>query len=237
MARDRKRARQRREREARDRRRNAQRGSAREPVGGGAEAVSGRAAADAAAAVSSRLPAGVSRGRGGSTLYARGAPALAEDSLADANALEPLAQPEGRGNGHDGDVAMLDGDALGGEVLGEEPQAVAAEGPGADESAVSAIADAEVEPAEPEGRRRGFASSLPGRTAAPARAERAREHSLLERTVAFLRASWAELQRMQWPDRRLTSQATAVVLGFVIIAGVYLGVADWVAQRIVNLIL
>ena len=41
---------------------------------------------------------------------------------------------------------------------------------------------------------------------------------------------------MQWPDRRQTSQATAVVLGFVVIAGVYLGVADWVAQKLVNLI-
>ena len=63
-----------------------------------------------------------------------------------------------------------------------------------------------------------------------------RRQSLPARAVAFLRASWAELQRMQWPDRRQTSQATAVVLGFVVIAGVYLGVADWVAQKLVNLI-
>ena len=32
-------------------------------------------------------------------------------------------------------------------------------------------------------------------------------------------------------------QATGVVLGFVIVAGVYLGVADFVAQKFVNLIL
>lgn len=57
------------------------------------------------------------------------------------------------------------------------------------------------------------------------------------RAVAFLRASWAELQRVQWPDRPEVSQATAVVLGFVIVAGVYLGVADWVAQKIINFIL
>ncbi len=57
------------------------------------------------------------------------------------------------------------------------------------------------------------------------------------RAVAFLRASWAELQRVQWPDRPQVSQATAVVLGFVAVAGVYLGVADWVAQKIVNFIL
>jgi preprotein translocase SecE subunit len=57
------------------------------------------------------------------------------------------------------------------------------------------------------------------------------------RVVAFLRASWAELQRVQWPDRRQVAQATGVVLGFVIVAGVYLGVADWAAQKIVNAIL
>ena len=54
------------------------------------------------------------------------------------------------------------------------------------------------------------------------------------RAIGFLRASWAELQRVQWPDRRQVAQATAVVLGFVAIAGVYLGVADWVAKEIVN---
>ena len=57
------------------------------------------------------------------------------------------------------------------------------------------------------------------------------------RVIAFLRASWAELQRVQWPDRRQVAQATAVVLGFVAVAGVYLGVADYVAKKIVDAIL
>jgi preprotein translocase subunit SecE len=57
------------------------------------------------------------------------------------------------------------------------------------------------------------------------------------RFVGFLRASWAELQRVQWPDRRQVGQATGVVIGFVIIAGLYLGVADWVAKQIVNAII
>jgi len=72
---------------------------------------------------------------------------------------------------------------------------------------------------------------------AAAPAPRERRQSLPRRAVAFLRASWAELQRVQWPDRRQVSQATAVVIGFVIVAGAYLGAADWVAQRIVNFIL
>jgi preprotein translocase subunit SecE len=57
------------------------------------------------------------------------------------------------------------------------------------------------------------------------------------RFIAFLRASWAELQRVQWPDRRAVSQATAVVIGFVVVAGLYLGVADWVAKKIVDFII
>ncbi len=60
---------------------------------------------------------------------------------------------------------------------------------------------------------------------------------LPRRAIAFLRASWAELQRVQWPDRRQVTQATAVVLGFVAVAGLYLGAADWAAQKIVNFIL
>ena len=57
------------------------------------------------------------------------------------------------------------------------------------------------------------------------------------RAAGFIRASWAELQRVQWPDRRQVTQATAVVLGFVAIAGAYLGLADFVAKEIVEFIL
>jgi preprotein translocase subunit SecE len=57
------------------------------------------------------------------------------------------------------------------------------------------------------------------------------------RVIGFVRASWAELQRVQWPDRRQVTQATAVVLGFVAIAGAYLGAADFVAKEIVEFIL
>jgi len=59
----------------------------------------------------------------------------------------------------------------------------------------------------------------------------------VNRLLAFVQGSWRELQRVQWPDRRQVMQATGVVLGFVIVAGVYLGVADWVAEKIVNIIL
>jgi preprotein translocase subunit SecE len=57
------------------------------------------------------------------------------------------------------------------------------------------------------------------------------------RLTNFFRACWAELQRVDWPDRRQVGQATAVVLGFVVVAGAFLGLADVVAQRVVDLIL
>jgi preprotein translocase subunit SecE len=77
-----------------------------------------------------------------------------------------------------------------------------------------------------------------GRRAAPAaRAAAGAPASRGGGLMAFLRACWAELQRVQWPDRRQVAQATAVVLGFVIVAGVYLGVADRVAQEVVNFII
>jgi preprotein translocase SecE subunit len=57
------------------------------------------------------------------------------------------------------------------------------------------------------------------------------------RLVNFIRASWAELQRVQWPDRRQVGQATTVVLGFVIVAGAFLGLADFLAQKLVDFIL
>jgi preprotein translocase SecE subunit len=57
------------------------------------------------------------------------------------------------------------------------------------------------------------------------------------RLINFLQGSWRELQRVQWPDRRQVVQATGVVIGFVIFAGLFLGGADWVAGKIVTYIL
>jgi preprotein translocase subunit SecE len=74
--------------------------------------------------------------------------------------------------------------------------------------------------------------AAPGGGAAPA-ARRAPGGRL----VNFLKGSWRELQRVQWPDRRQVMQATGVVVGFVIVAGVYLGIADTLATRLMNFIL
>ena len=58
-----------------------------------------------------------------------------------------------------------------------------------------------------------------------------------QRAVNFVQGSWRELQRVQWPDRRQVMQATGVVIGFVIVAGLYLALADTVASRLMNFIL
>ena len=56
------------------------------------------------------------------------------------------------------------------------------------------------------------------------------------RFINFLQGSWRELQRVQWPDRQQVFQATGVVIGFVIVAGVFLGLADLLAGHLVNFI-
>ena len=50
----------------------------------------------------------------------------------------------------------------------------------------------------------------------------------------FFQNVWAELQRVQWPDRRQVTTLTGVVLGFVLIAGGYLGLLDAIFSRIID---
>jgi preprotein translocase SecE subunit len=69
---------------------------------------------------------------------------------------------------------------------------------------------------------------------APVPAPRAR---LGNRLLNFLQGSWRELQRVQWPDRRQVMQATGVVIGFVIVAGLFLGLADTLSAKLMNFIL
>ena len=57
------------------------------------------------------------------------------------------------------------------------------------------------------------------------------------RLVQFLKSVVAELRRVQWPDRQATTTLTGVVLGFVIIAGSYLGLLDAIFSRLVDLII
>ena len=57
------------------------------------------------------------------------------------------------------------------------------------------------------------------------------------RVAAFLVAVIAELRRVQWPDRAALTTMTGIVLGFVVIAGGYLGLLDFLFSRLVQAIL
>ncbi len=56
----------------------------------------------------------------------------------------------------------------------------------------------------------------------------------LGRVWQFLQNVWAELQRVQWPDRKQVTTLTGVVLGFVLIAGGYLGLLDAIFSRVID---
>jgi len=69
------------------------------------------------------------------------------------------------------------------------------------------------------------------------RGEDPSEHRNRPRLVQFLFAVRAELGRVQWPDRQALTTLTGVVLGFVLIAGGYLGALDAIFSRLIQAIL
>jgi preprotein translocase subunit SecE len=103
------------------------------------------------------------------------------------------------------------------EVIEDEPELLESD----DGAAAEAAAEEEAIEYAPRGRR--------GEEAAPAKRR--------SRVVQFLIAVWAELQRVQWPDRQALTTLTGVVLGFVLIAGGYLGLLDAIFSRIIEAIL
>jgi preprotein translocase subunit SecE len=62
-------------------------------------------------------------------------------------------------------------------------------------------------------------------------------HKHRPRVIQFLIAVWAELQRVQWPNRQALVTLTGVVLGFVLIAGGYLGLLDAIFSELIKAIL
>ena len=57
------------------------------------------------------------------------------------------------------------------------------------------------------------------------------------RLIAFLIAVWAELQRVEWPDRQTLTMLTGVVLLFVVVMGAYLGLLDAIFSKVIDKIL
>ena len=74
------------------------------------------------------------------------------------------------------------------------------------------------------------------RDLAPAQRERERRPDR-GRLFTFLGHCVDELRRVQWPDRRHVAQGTAVTLGFVVVAGGYLGLLDALWRPLIDAIL
>lgn len=69
------------------------------------------------------------------------------------------------------------------------------------------------------------------------RGPRDEHHRERGKVIQFLINVVAELQRVQWPDRQQLLSLTGVVLGFVLIAGGYLGLLDAIFSRIIDKII
>jgi preprotein translocase SecE subunit len=54
------------------------------------------------------------------------------------------------------------------------------------------------------------------------------------RVIGFLISCWAELKRVQWPDRETLIQASAVTILFIAIAAAYLGALDTIFNFLVQ---
>jgi preprotein translocase SecE subunit len=127
------------------------------------------------------------------------------------------------------------------ELAEAEPTFEDAEDPESlDEEEFEELED-EVDEAEPRGRRsQQDGAEADGAAAVATTGAHAPAHhkpGIFTRLAHFLQGSWRELQRVQWPDRRQVIQATSVVIGFVIVAGAFLGIADLLATKLMKFIL
>ncbi|GAB4264238.1 MAG: preprotein translocase subunit SecE [Deferrisomatales bacterium] len=60
---------------------------------------------------------------------------------------------------------------------------------------------------------------------------------MIEKLRVFLREAKVELKKVTWPDRKVTTASTAVVLIVVLIVSVYLGVVDALLNQVYRLVL
>ena len=111
--------------------------------------------------------------------------------------------------------------------VGKPEEATAAEAPPADKISRRARRQEEK---ERERRRRESAK----RRQAPSQPAEPRQRG---RVIGFFISCWAELKRVQWPDRETLIQASAVTVIFIAVAAAYLGALDalfnWLIQRLI----
>jgi preprotein translocase SecE subunit len=93
---------------------------------------------------------------------------------------------------------------------------------------------APAKPVEPPTKRSAARAERPDGRARRPRAEPRREARQRGRVVNFLIQVWAELRRVQWPDRTQVTQATGVVVVFCLLAGLYLAFFDYIFNELVK---
>jgi len=127
--------------------------------------------------------------------------------------------------------------------LGEEPLAEdeLTEGELTEEEIAEERAYEEIEDWEVDDPEEAIAAGGVGEAGYEVRGRRGREeaeaHRRRPRVVQFLVAVWAELQRVQWPNRQALVTLTGVVLGFVLIMGGYLGLLDAIFSDLIKRII
>jgi preprotein translocase SecE subunit len=148
----------------------------------------------------------------------RSATEVAEPEVAEPEVAEPeVAEPEP-------------------EVVKPEPEVAEPEAPAPSRADVGAPAKESREERrarrerEKEQRRKARAKQL---RKEPAEREERRRGAVL----SFLISCWAELKRVQWPDRETLIQASAVTLIFIAVAAAYLGALDALFNWLVKLAL
>src|SRR3954466_2742914 len=111
--------------------------------------------------------------------------------------------------------------------VGQPEDAAVAEAPAEDKISRRARRQEEK---ERERRRRESAK----RREAPSQPTEARQRG---RVIGFFLSCWAELKRVQWPDRETLIQASMVTVIFIAVAAAYLGALDaffnWLVQRVI----
>jgi preprotein translocase SecE subunit len=125
-------------------------------------------------------------------------------------------------------------------LLEREEELFHGSAPVSEEEAYEEIEDWEVADQLDDPDAAGAAARGAGEAGYAVRGRRGREaevHKDRPRVVQFLIAVWAELQRVQWPNRQALVTLTGVVLGFVLIAGGYLGLLDAIFNELIKAIL
>jgi preprotein translocase subunit SecE len=156
----------------------------------------------------------------------------------DADHLEAGAPPEELGRSDfllEHDEALVDRDEHEAALDDEEAARLAEEEEAYEEIEDWEVADQLDDPDAARAAARGAGEA--GYAVRGRRGREAEVHRDRPRVVQFLIAVWAELQRVQWPNRQALVTLTGVVLGFVLIAGGYLGLLDAIFNELIKAIL